>query len=285
MTRSWSGFAIDTAFANGVPRASAGARGITASLLVHGLILVFVSVAVERSVTPSGEPSEPTVHTRLVFARPGGGGIGGGGEETAQPATPAQVAGPTLTMIPSVRAAAASLPDPHPDPQSDPAPRLQLPDQPIEAGLRDTIGTLTDRPGEMASRGPGSGPGADGGRGPGIGRRAGSGIADGNHPGAGEGDEEQPGNGVSWPRLLQEVKPNYTSDAMRARIEGLVVLEIVVLPDGSVGRVRVVRSLDDRFGLDQEAINAVRRWRFDPSRRAGKAVAVRVQAELFFHLR
>ena len=88
-----------------------------------------------------------------------------------------------------------------------------------------------------------------------------------------------------WPRLMREVKPNYTADAMRAQVEGLVELEILVLEDGSVGNVRIVRSLDSRFGLDQEAINAVRRWRFDPGRRLGKAVATRVGVELSFNLR
>ena len=99
------------------------------------------------------------------------------------------------------------------------------------------------------------------------------------------GDGERPGNGVSWPRLMREVKPNYTADAMRAQVEGLVELEILVLEDGSVGNVRIVRSLDSRFGLDQEAINAVRRWRFDPGRKLGKAVATRVGVELSFNLR
>ncbi len=84
---------------------------------------------------------------------------------------------------------------------------------------------------------------------------------------------------------MREVKPNYTADAMRAQVEGLVELEILVLEDGSVGNVRIVRSLDSRFGLDQEAINAVRRWRFDPGRRLGKAVATRVGVELSFNLR
>jgi protein TonB len=94
-----------------------------------------------------------------------------------------------------------------------------------------------------------------------------------------------PGNGVSWPRLVQEVKPNYTADAMRAQVRGVVELEILVLPDGSVGRVHIVRSLDSRFGLDEEAIRAVRRWRFDPGRRLGKAVATRVGVEMAFSLR
>ena len=75
---------------------------------------------------------------------------------------------------------------------------------------------------------------------------------------------------MTWPRLVQEVKPNYTPDAMRAQVEGMVELEILVLADGSVGRVNIVRSLDARFGLDQEAVNAVRRWRFDPGRQVGQ---------------
>jgi protein TonB len=93
------------------------------------------------------------------------------------------------------------------------------------------------------------------------------------------------GNGVSAPRLIREVKPGYTSDAMRARIQGLVRLQAIVLPDGSIGNARVVRSLDDRFGLDEEAVKAVKQWRFEPGRREGRAVPVIVEIELSFALR
>jgi protein TonB len=72
---------------------------------------------------------------------------------------------------------------------------------------------------------------------------------------------------------------------MHARIEGIVELEIVVRADGSVGNIRLVRSLDARFGLDDEAIKAVRNWRFDPARLAGKPVQVRVPVEVSFGLR
>ena len=109
-------------------------------------------------------------------------------------------------------------------------------------------------------------------------------LGDDRWPGHRRGEGLTPGNGVTWPRLVREVKPNYTPDAMRAQVEGMVELEILVLADGSVGRVNIVRSLDARFGLDQEAINAVRRWRFDPGRRSGKAVATRVGVELSFNL-
>jgi protein TonB len=87
------------------------------------------------------------------------------------------------------------------------------------------------------------------------------------------------------PRLIREVKPQYTADAMRAKIQGTVLLECVILPDGTVGRVEVVRSLDPTFGLDQEAIKAARQWRFVPGTRFGEPVAVLVTIELTFTLR
>jgi TonB family protein len=92
------------------------------------------------------------------------------------------------------------------------------------------------------------------------------------------------GNGVSSPRLLYEVKPDYTSEARRARIQGVVTMEAVVLPDGSVGDVRIVRSLDTEFGLDKEAVNTVKKWRFEPGMREGKPVPVLVTVEMSFTL-
>ena len=71
--------------------------------------------------------------------------------------------------------------------------------------------------------------------------------------------------------MLREVKPQYTSDAMRAKVQGTVLLECVVRPDGSVGDMQVVRSLDPTFGLDQEAIKAAKQWRFAPGTRLGEA--------------
>jgi protein TonB len=149
----------------------------------------------------------------------------------------------------------------------------------VVAGLSEAIGVVVGQPGAPESSGPGTGSNAGGGVGDGLG------DGTGNRIGTDGSDGALPGNGVSWPRLLREVKPNYTAEAMRAQIEGLVQLEIVVLADGSVGRVNLVRSLDGRFGLDQEAIRAVRNWRFEPGRRLGKAVPVRVGVELSFNLR
>jgi periplasmic protein TonB len=93
------------------------------------------------------------------------------------------------------------------------------------------------------------------------------------------------GAGVTRPRLLREVKPQYTAGAMNARLQGSVVLECVVRPDGSVGDVRVLRSLDPVFGLDQEAVKAALQWRFLPGTRLGTPIAVRVTIELAFAIR
>ena len=91
------------------------------------------------------------------------------------------------------------------------------------------------------------------------------------------------GDGVSAPVLVKEVKPQYTPEAMRARVQGIVALECVVQPDGTIGDVDVTKSLD--AGLDEEAIKAVRQWRFEPGKKDGKPVPVRVTLEMTFTLR
>ena len=72
---------------------------------------------------------------------------------------------------------------------------------------------------------------------------------------------------------------------MRARIQGLVTMEAVVMPDGSVGDIRVTRSLDQQFGLDKEAIKTVKQWRFRPGLRLGQPVPVLIVIEMSFTLR
>lgn len=94
-----------------------------------------------------------------------------------------------------------------------------------------------------------------------------------------------PGNGVSLPVVVKEVHPGYTQAAKDAHIEGTVVVECVVLADGTVGDVKVARSLDSMFGLDQEAVAATKQWQFKPGTKDGKPVAVRVSIELTFTLK
>lgn len=90
--------------------------------------------------------------------------------------------------------------------------------------------------------------------------------------------------GVSLPTVVREVKPAYTAEAIRNRIQGAVQLSAIVLPDGTVGDVTVLRSLDTTYGLDAQAVLAVKQWMFRPGTKGGQAVAVRVSIEMTFTL-
>ena len=90
------------------------------------------------------------------------------------------------------------------------------------------------------------------------------------------------GGAVTAPKVLKEVRVSYTADAVRAKVQGGVALEAVVLGDGTVGEVRVVRSLDKRYGLDEESVKALKQWQFTPGRKDGVAVPVVVEVEMTF---
>ena len=75
--------------------------------------------------------------------------------------------------------------------------------------------------------------------------------------------------GVTYPAPKYSPRPNYTAGAMARKVQGVVSLEAIVEADGSLQRLRVVRSLDDE--LDLMAVDAVRSWRFRPARRDGRA--------------
>jgi TonB family protein len=96
-------------------------------------------------------------------------------------------------------------------------------------------------------------------------------------------DAKEPG--LTMPRVISEVKPQYTPEAMRARIEGTVILTAVVRTDGRTSDIAITRSLDKEYGLDEQAVAAIGGWRFEPGRKDGKAVAVRVTIELSFTLK
>ena len=95
----------------------------------------------------------------------------------------------------------------------------------------------------------------------------------------------KPGNGVTLPAVVKQVKAVYTQEAMDAHIEGTVGLDVVVQADGSVGDVKVARSLDPTYGLDEQAVKAMKQWQFKPGTKDGKAVAVRVEVEIRFTLK
>ncbi len=90
---------------------------------------------------------------------------------------------------------------------------------------------------------------------------------------------------VSSPKVTKQVPPNYSAAAMKAKVEGSVLMEAVVLTDGTVGDVRVVQSLDKEHGLDDVAVETVKKWRFIPGKKDGVPVPVVVEVRMAFSLR
>ncbi len=93
---------------------------------------------------------------------------------------------------------------------------------------------------------------------------------------------QPPAANVTQPRKLSGDQPAYTPEARAAKIEGTVLLGVVVNADGSLGDIRVVHSLSP--DLDQKAIEAVSQWKFVPATRDGKPVSVQAQIEVNFRL-
>lgn len=93
----------------------------------------------------------------------------------------------------------------------------------------------------------------------------------------------KPGPGITVPLLVKEAKPVYTKAAKDAGIQGKVPLECVVLPDGTVADIKVVKSLDP--GLDEAAVKAMKKWTFKAGTKDGQPVAVRIEVEMTFSLR
>ena len=91
--------------------------------------------------------------------------------------------------------------------------------------------------------------------------------------------------GVTLPKVISEVKPKYTPEALRARIQGTVWMTAVIRTDGTPGEIKITRSLDTEHGLDKQATDALRQWRFQPGMKDGKTVPVRVTIEMRFSLK
>jgi TonB family protein len=104
--------------------------------------------------------------------------------------------------------------------------------------------------------------------------------------GAGQAPEERVyrarEDGVTPPKVISKVEPEYSEEARDAKIEGTVVLYVEIRPDGRAHNRRVTRSLD--AGLDQKAMEAIEKWTFEPGQKDSKPVAVAATIEVNFRL-
>ena len=248
-------------------------------LLFYGLTLLPVP-----SVAPT--PETPFDPSKLVWANvpgPGGGG-GGGGNQMKEPPAAAQTK-PIEKIAVQVAKPTPQTPPKEVVKQPEQTYALNVPVKPMDAGVVPQVGTL-DAPAAppTASQGSGIGGGSGTGSGTGSGPGRGAGLGAGEGGGTG-GGAFQIGNGVLSPVILSQTTPQYTAEAMRAKIQGTATLSGIVAVDGTLQDIRISRSLDGTFGLDQEAIKCVRQWRFKPGTRQGQPVPVYVILEVAFNLR
>jgi len=260
-----------------------GRAGVS-SLLIHcGFIALLIFAGTNKRVQQVAkqtvslvmpadiEPYVPAPQKKNVM-----GGGGGGGDHSPTPASKGKLPkiAPRQFVPPS-----AVVNNPNPKLTMEPTIVVQ-PDAQLPQITANNYGLPTGVPGPP-SNGTGSGGGIGSGRGGGVGSGDGVGFGPGSGAGTG-GGVYRIGGGVSAPVPIFKPEPEYSEEARKAKFQGAVILSIVILPDGSTTNIRVTRPLG--LGLDEKAIEAVRKWKFRPSMKDGKAVAVSANVEVNFRL-
>ena len=270
---------------------------LAASAALHATVVLVVTWLTSalapgidvRRLEAVTEQQPPDVR-HIVFLMPelpkAGGGGGGGGNQQQGPIRRAQGVGSDAITLRVRKPSPAPVPvttSAAPVEDVVPLPSIVLDAKPLASGIFEQIGLPAGGVLSSTSTGPGSGGGVGSGEGSGIGSGRGPGLGPGSGGGTG-GGVYRPGGSVTAPRVITEVKPTYTTDALRYRIQGTVVLELIVTRDGKSSAIHVVRSLDPH-GLDEQAIAAVAQWRFEPGRLAGAPVDVLVTVMVDFWMR
>jgi TonB family protein len=256
------------------------------SLAIHGsaITLLFtitpaheIRQAAERTVamvTPLIAPYMPSIAP--APARGDGGGGGGGGDRSPLPASkgrlprfaprqftpPAAVVyneAPKLLMEPTILV--------------EPSARVPNVDMAVFGDPMGKVGPPSNGPGSGGGIGSGSGGGVGSGKGPGYGPGEGGGFGGGVRGGRGS---------ITQAVVLKQIEPEYTDDARKARLQGMVALLVEIGTDGVAHNPQVRSSLG--LGLDERAVEAVLKWRFRPYMRDGVPVAGNALIQVYFHL-
>jgi protein TonB len=233
------------------------------SIGVHVLIAVLILVPlIHHVVQPAVQASMQVIDispylSKLPPGKDKAGGGGGGGEHKQQPPTQGKLPKWSMTRI------TPPLTAPHPNPKlaSEPTllgpPELKIP-SPNDPNFGDPLAAMMS-----ASAGSGAQGGMGTGEGGGIGSGSGSGLGPGTGGGTGGGAFRPGTGGVGYPACLYCPEPQYSEDARKAKFQGIVVLQVIIQPDGHATNIQVVKGAG--LGLDEKAIEAVRTWRFKPA--------------------
>ncbi|HUS06115.1 MAG TPA: energy transducer TonB [Bryobacteraceae bacterium] len=254
------------------------------SLAIHlGVIGLLIAVGTNKHVqekvketvtliAPDLAPYKP----EMVKKKQTMGGGGGGGDRSPLPATQGK-----LPKIAPRQFTPPAVVVNNPDPKLIMEPTIVVqPDAPLPKVASTTFGNPLGIPGPP-SNGGGSGGGIGSGSGGGVGSGKGAGFGPGSGGGTG-GGVYRIGGGVSDPVPIFKPEPEYSEEARKAKFQGAVLLQIIIDENGRTRDIKVIRPLG--LGLDEKAIEAVTKWRFRPSQKDGRPVAVSANVEVNFRL-
>jgi TonB family protein len=262
-------------------------NGVWGSTVVHVLALaaIMVGTIMARRVVQQVTQAQPVMPLvapddipSLPPAKTIAGGGGGGGDRDKFQAPKGKL--PKLAME-QITPPAMVVRNDHPKLTAEPT--VVVPPQ-IKLAM-NSLPNLGDPMSKLPSGPPSNGTGYGGGIGSGSGGGVGSGQGPGVGPGRGGGiggGVFRVGGGVSAPRPISTPDPEYSEEARKAKYQGTCVLWLVVGPDGKPRDIRIARSLG--LGLDEKAIEAVKRWMFEPALKDGRPVAVQINVEVSFRL-
>jgi periplasmic protein TonB len=259
------------------PQRGGRAQSLSAGLHVATLIVLVFVIALAPATRTSRPFASVGVGNRLLSHippfRPNGttsyGSEGSGGGRDAQPVRSGRFApGSSVPLVPPrlIHNEQPALPAP---------PAVFDPNAPANVAVVTNLG----RP-SMASDTDSAGRGS----GDGWGEAGGDTMGDGNGNGSGEGDDHGPyGNVISTVTCLYCSEPGYTEEARKAKLQGKLLLQVVVGADGRAMRMQVAQGLG--MGLDEAAVAAVHAWRFSPGRDASqRTISTWITIETRFQL-
>jgi len=248
-------------------RPEAFAFSLAAQALVVGLLIYFTSCIIS---TPPGTGLRLPKLDDLPLVFSGHNGGGGGGHDPL-PASHGNVPPASLDyqIVPPTVILPKEMPK-HPFEETI----VMAPDVKLPQG-----GQIGDPLSRFST--PSNGPGGP----TGIGTSCCGGVGSSEGPYFGSGP---PGiypagkQGVTVPQVIYNPEPSFSDEARKAKMQGVVVLLLIVGKDGHTYNIRVGQSLG--MGLDEKAIEAVGRWRFKPATLNGQPVATQIAVEVDFHL-
>jgi TonB family protein len=266
------------------------ARAHWLSVLVHATMAFALMVPIYIQLEPITQAKTTEVQmvdtsnlSDYVFKLPKGndksGGGGGGGERNPIPASKGKL--PKFSLQPQLAPPVVVIQNPNPALPVIPTvvvpPDIHVP-QPNLPNYGDPLAAMVTNSG-----GPGSGGGIGTGSGGGVGSGTGPGVGPGEGGGIGGGHFHVGRDGIGEPTCIYCPSPLFTDEARKARHQGTVLLQIVILPDGRTSDVRVLHGLG--MGLDEKAVETVRTWRWKPViGPGGKPVTVDLSIEVSFRL-